>query len=324
MDESASADGAWGTFLGPDPALAGIENPHDQLGIKILSGHQADRGSFAGRNAIFDGIAAAVAAADVAYEDQCTAQHYFDIFGCVERFHRGAGEQPRSGLRGLLRGRGSGRDTQPGPAKASVSRVVDVGVFMGGSASVFAGCVEPMGVELDLVDTNQAYLQFTYERLRRTFPRAASRVRMFYGDLPTYVRNVLCAEEGVRSLVHHDGAHDFGQVVKDLASLYFVRDRVHGVAIQDTHLRSSNVEFFTFVDSAVHAVFGGDVTYEPLGSRYDADNSMMMNPNPYEGNYFLAGQPEGMYIELSRNEFRYPHPAMSLDAFLPAQARVPV
>lgn len=177
-----------------------------------------------------------------------------------------------------------------------------------------------MDVELDLVDINQTYLQFAYERLRRIFPHAASKVRMFYGDLPTYVQNVLLAEEGVRTLVHHDGAHDFCQVVKDLSALYFVRDRVHGLAIQDTHLRCSNVEFFNFVDAAVYAVFGVDVRYDPLGTVYEPD-SPLLNPNQYFGNYFMAGQPEGMYISFAQNEFRYPHPTMALESFLPAQAR---
>lgn len=126
-----------------------------------------------------------------------------------------------------------------------------------------------MGLELDLVDANTAYLQFTHERLRRIFPRAMTRVRMFHGDLPTYVANVLSAEHGTRALVHHDGAHGFDQVVKDLSSLFFVRDRVHGLAIQATHLRG-DIRYLNFVDAAVYAMFGVGVKYEPLGANFPA------------------------------------------------------
>jgi hypothetical protein len=300
MSVDTSPGARWGTFLDPDPALADIDKPHEALDIGILSGHRADLRSFAGVNPIFDDIANAIAAVDIASEDQCSAQHYFDVFRCVHRLR----EQTRR-LRGA--------------AWSGGLRVVDVGVFMGGSASVLAGCVGPLDIHLDLVDIGDHYLRFTYERLRRTFPDAMSRVRMFYGDLPTYAHNVLLSEESMGTLVHHDGAHDFGQVVKDLAALYFVRDRVHGIAIQDTHLRSSDLQFLTFVDCAVHAVFGVDVDHEPLGARYAA-GSPLTNPNQYEGNYFLAGKPEGMYISLARNEFRYPHPTMSLRSFLPARA----
>ncbi|MFI0410760.1 class I SAM-dependent methyltransferase [Actinomadura sp. 3N508] len=278
----------WGTFLAPDPALEDAENLHDVLGITILSGHHADLTVFKGRNPVFDRIASRSTGVDLAYEDQCSAQHYYDVFGCVEREH------------------------------GALTRLVDVGVFMGGSAAVLAGCVEPMGLELDLVDVNPVYLQFAYERVRRIFPRAMTRVRMFHGDLPTYVAKVLRAEPQTRALIHHDGAHDFNQVVKDLSSLYFARDRVHGVALQDTHLRG-DIGYFNFVDAAVYAMFGADVKYEALGSRYPKD-SPVTNPNQWNGNYFLADTPEGMYVQFDGVEWKYPHPMMELDDFLPGKA----
>ncbi|MCP9980006.1 class I SAM-dependent methyltransferase [Actinomadura madurae] len=224
----------------------------------------------------------------LAYEDQCSAYHYFDLFGCVERCH------------------------------GELTRLVDVGVFMGGSSAILAGCVEPMGLELDLVDANTAYLQFTHERLRRIFPRAMTRVRMFHGDLPTYVANVLSAEHGTRALVHHDGAHGFDQVVKDLSSLFFVRDRVHGLAIQATHLRG-DIRYLNFVDAAVYAMFGVGVKYEPLGANFPA-GAPVTEPNEWNGNYFLAGQPEGMYVPFDGVEWKYPHPSMELEAFMPVKA----
>jgi hypothetical protein len=277
----------WGSFLEPDDALADVGDLHEALSIPVYSGHHADLKAFAGRSTIFDRTAARIEGSSLAYEDQCSAYHYFDVFGCVERSHR------------------------------ELTRLVDLGVFMGGSASVLAGCVEPMGLELDLVDVNDAYLRFTHERLRRLFPHAMSRVRMFHGDLPTYVSTVLMAEPQTHAFVHHDASHDFTQVVKDLSSLYFVRDRVHGLAVQATHLRGS-IQNNNFVDAAVYAMYGTDVQYEPLGANFPA-NAPVTRPNQWDGNYFLAGRPEGMYIQFASLEWRYPHPSMELDDFLPVK-----
>ncbi|GAA1807053.1 class I SAM-dependent methyltransferase [Actinomadura chokoriensis] len=277
----------WGAFLDPDPGLADVERPHEALNIPIRGGHHADLKAFAGRNTVFDRTADRIAGLDLVYEDQCSAYHYFDLFRQAERCH------------------------------LELTRLIDVGVFMGGSAAILAGCVEPMGLELDLVDVNDAYLRFTHERLRRLFPRAMNRVRMFHGDLPTYVANVLLAEPQTRALVHQDSAHAFDQVVKDLSSLYFARDRVHGLAIQGTHLRG-DIAHLNFVDAAVHAVFGVGVKYEALGARYPQD-APVTHPNQWDGNYFLADTPEGMYIPFETAEWKYPHPTMELDAFLPVK-----
>ncbi|TMR37694.1 class I SAM-dependent methyltransferase [Actinomadura geliboluensis] len=278
----------WGTFLEPAPDLADVEHPHEALSIPIRGGHHADLRAFAGRSTVFDRAVARIENLDLAYEDQCSAYHYFDLFCQVER------------------------------CRQELTRLVDVGVFMGGSAAILAGCVEPMGLELDLVDVNDAYLRFTHERLRRLFPRAMNRVRIFHGDLPTYVATVLLAEPQARALVHHDGAHAFDQVVKDLSSLYYVRDRVRGVAIQATHLRG-DIAHLNFVDAAVHAMFGVGVKYEPLGANFPPDAPVTV-PNEWDGNYFLAGAPEGMYLPFDSVEWKYPHPSMELETFLPVKA----
>lgn len=278
----------WGSFLQPDPSLAGVQGLHELLRIPILSGHRADLAAFAGASPTLDQIAARIASIDLAYEDQCSTQHYVDLFMCVERGH------------------------------TELSRIVDVGVFMGGSATLFAGCAEPMGLELDLVDVSQTYLQFAFERIRRTFPEAVGSVRMFHGDLPTYVHTVLAEDASARALIHHDGAHDFNQVVKDLSSLSFARDRIYGLAIQDTHLRG-DIKNFNFVDAAVYGVFGFDVQHEPLGARYD-DQNMVTSPNQWNRNYFLPDTYEGMFIPFSGLEFTYPHPSMTLEEFLPTRA----
>lgn len=278
----------WGTFLTPDPGLADVEDLHEALGMRIRGGHRADLKLFAGRNAVFDRIIARIESLDLAYEDLCSAHHYFDLFGRVEHCH------------------------------GQLTRLVDLGVYMGGSSMILAGCVEPMGLELDLVDVNAAYLKFTHERLRRAFPRAMNRVRMFHGDLPTYAARVLDSDPGARTLVHHDGSHTFEQVVRDLSALYFVRDRVHSLAIKATHLRG-NIAHLNFVDAAVYAVFGAAVEHTPIGARFPKDAPVTV-PNRWDGKYFLAGHPEGMHIPFDAVEWKYPHPTMELDDFLPVQA----
>ncbi len=115
-------------------------------------------------------------------------------------------------------------------------------------------------------------------------------------------------------MLHHDGAHDFNQVVRDLGVLFYVKDKLHSIAIQDTHLRGLP-HFYNFVDAAIYAIFGFNVNYLPLGAMYSEYDALMTNPNEYQGNYFIPGQAEGMYIPVSENKFSYPHPAIKIEDF---------
>ena len=277
-----------GSFLQPSSELEHVEDLALELGLTIYSGYRAPIENFRGENRIFDAIIDGMRATTLRCEDQCSPQHYFDLFEVV-RAHVGR-----------------------------IDRLVEVGVFMGGSASILAGCLTAMDLTLDLVDISPKYLLFTYERIRRTFPEAAKRVRLFQGDLPTYVHDVLIHESATSALVHHDGAHDFNQVVKDLSSLYFVRDKVKSLAIQDTHLRGK-IDMFNFVDAALYAVFGFEVACQPLGIRYP-EGHMAVEPNQYQGNYFLPGAAEGACISFAANTFKYPHRSMKLEEFLPRRS----
>ncbi len=306
---------ATGGFLEPDTSLEAVEKLHDHLGIEIKSGHRADLRSVDDGNGILARVAEAIDGSGVEYEDQCSARHYADVVGNIVRIHgeRGVGSPDARSRTARWFGRRAPGEVTEGAAP--VTRIVDVGVFMGGTSSVFAGCVERLDVSLDLVDLNETFLRFTYERLRRTFPTVVDRVRMFHGDLPTYVRDVLAVESDERAVVHHDGAHDFDQVVRDLSSLYHVRDRVPALAVQDTNLRCSDLRFMCFVDAAVFAVFGPTPAYRPLGVVRE-EGSPLTSPDEYFGNYSLPGVAEGMFIELADNHFRFPHPSMSFDALL--------
>ena len=191
--------------------------------------------------------------------------------------------------------------------------MIEVGVYMGGASGMIAGCAERFDFDVDLLDISAASLQFAHERIRRAFPEVAERVRLFHGDVPSYVRQVMLEEGGGRSLLHHDGAHDFNQVVADLTALSFVRGQLHSIIAQDTHLRG-DLERMNFVDLALTAVFGADFNYMPIGNVIDPGNQEMTSPNRFQGNYFLPGVPEGMVLPLHANRFHYPHPSMSFDA----------
>lgn len=276
-----------GTFIEPDASLADLADPNEKLQIETFSGHQAalkNNASLTGRNRIFDEIAEKLSSFSGRYEDQCSAKYYFDLVTTLRDCH------------------------------GEFDRVVEVGVYMGGSSSIFGGCIERLDYDLDLVDIDHRYLRFSYERIRRTFPEAARRVRLFHGDLPHYVKNVLAPGGVGKCIVHHDGAHDFNQVVKDMSALYFVREKIHAIISQDTHLRGS-AKYMNFVDMALYAVFGTELKFAPIGSSYEAWDERT-SPDGYYGNYFVPGVPEGVVLPMAANSFLYPHPSMKLEAFL--------
>jgi cephalosporin hydroxylase len=283
-------------FIQADPELQHLEAAalHKKLEISIMSGHRANFAGFRGHNEHFDRIVERTARFDVGYEDQCSPTFYWDLFNSVYAF----------------------RD--------KLTRVIDLGVFMGGSSVILAGCAHEFNLQIDLIDIGSKYLHFGHERIRRIYPEMAEKVRLYNGDLPTYVRDVLLHEQGGCILVHHDGAHDFSQVIRDFCSLSYVKDQIHSVAIQDTNLRGQPDYSGAgrFVDAAVYAIFGFDMKFATMGTTFTADNKLMTTPNQYGGNYFLPDMPEGWFVPLSQNTFRYPHPTMPppLEAFIdPAQ-----
>lgn len=274
-------------FIDPDRSLEDCEKPHEKRGLPICSGYQAisEAASLMGQSRIFDAIATRIAALDMPYEDQCSIDYYFDLVRVL-------------------------RDLN-----GEYDRVVEVGVFMGGASAILAGAIGTFDFDLDLVDIDADCLAVAYERLRRTFPDAAGRVRLWHGDVPSYVRHVMMEEAPSRALIHHDGSHNFCQVVADLAALSFVQDQIHAIIAQDTHLRSG-LDLTEFVDLALAGVFGADLNYMPIGRVYSSEDSRT-SPDCYKGNYFLPNTPEGMVLPMNVNTFQYPHPTMSFGSLFP-------
>ncbi|MGB7370639.1 hypothetical protein [Erythrobacter sp.] len=269
-----------GQFIEPDASLETAEAPHEALGLTIYSGYRAitEARRFTGHFRIFDEIVERVRSFEVPYEDQCSIDYYFDVVRTL-------------------------RDLN-----GEYDRVVEVGTFMGGASVMLAGCSGRFDFDLDLVDISPDFLRFSYERIRRTFPDAAGRVRLYHGQVAEYVRDVMLSDEsGGRTIVHHDGAHDFNQVVRDLSALSFVKEKVHSIIAQDTHLRGT-LKHMNFVDMALAAVFGTALTFVPIGKVYEGHDTRTQ-PNPYQGNYFRPGIAEGMVVPMGANAFQYPHPS---------------
>ncbi len=277
-----------GQFIQPDPSLETLDEPHTALNIPIFSGHKAIQSmrQFCGPFRVFDEIVERVATFDVPYEDQCSAEYYFDLVRTL-------------------------RDLN-----GEYDRVVEVSVYMGGASVMLAGCAEQFDFDLDLVDLNAGYLRLSYERIRRTFPEATGRVRLYQGEVADYVRDAMLPVESEgadtsakrisKAIIQHDGAHSFNQVVRDLTALSFARDQIHSIIAQDTHLRGA-LKYMNFVDLALNAVFGKEMNYAPIG-KVLPENHPNTNPDRYYGNYFTANVAEGVVIPLSANAFHYPHP----------------
>lgn len=274
-------DPEWGTFISPDPELAQIADPNEKLKVYIPSGNKADFSHVVGHNPMFDSIVRKIVAQrdTMTYEEQCSGKYYFDCFTIIQ--------QLRSGI----------------------NRIVEAGPYLGGASCVFAGCVEEFGIELDLIDAKKEFLLYTHERIRRAFPNAVSKVRLFYGNMHAYITNVVQKENQTKILFHHDAGHNYNQVLNDLASLYFVKDKVTGLIIQDTHLRSANVGNYIFVDAAVFSAFGFNAKYLGIGVQFPQTTQPA-----YAGQtYFLEKNPEGFFIPFDQNSFQYPHPTMKLE-----------
>lgn len=316
-------------FLEPDAAFAAL--PAAELASRLeISYHQAIQAPverFLGQDAGFDRIIERHKVLGEICNDQCSEQYYFDLYNAFTALLREPAPVPtptpptpgkRARLLAALRAsapHGSLPAPSPPPSTpppfAPPQRIVEVGVFMGGASVVLAGLASEHDLELDLVDINRSYLRFARERARRAFPEA--KIRCFLGGLPEYVAAVLVPEGRGDVLVQHDASHAFEQVVKDLSALSFVRERVQALAIQDTNLRGKPPHL-NFVDAAVFAVLGKDVPHRDIG--IFPTHEVMLRPNSFEGNYFLADRAEGMLLSLRDLPFRYPHPDLKLEHFL--------
>lgn len=279
-------------FIEPDRTLEDVVDPAETLGINVSSDHRVAYGenAFYGRNRIFDRLFKSQQLIDLNYEDRGSGQYYFDLVSTLRDFN------------------------------GHYDRVAEVGVFMGDNSAFLAGCAAPFDFDVDLIDTNPAFLKFAYERIRRAYPDNTKRIRLFHGDLPSYVRHIIMREYGHSYVIHHGGGQGFEQTVKDIAALSYVRDYITALIVHGTHARST-IEHTHFTDLALSAIFGAELNFAPIGTTYSAGAPSTV-PSRSQRNYSLPGAPEGLVLPMGMNTFQYPHPELSMDDFLPPPAPI--
>lgn len=267
----------WGSFIEDfSHASAAIET----VGKALISAHTHRYHSVMGQNDVFDEYANLMNQSTMRAEDQCTEQWYYDIF------------------RHFLLQYGQTR------------HVVELGCFVGGSSRWLYVASRLFNFTLDIVDANASYLAVTRERLLDVFGDIGPNVRFFHGDLCTYIEKVAQHERRPATTIHHDGPHSFQECLQDFAALYFIRDTLNHLIIQDTNLRSARMDYYSFVDMAAYAVFGKDHPYQPIGRQLTVDA-----PVYAQQLFFEASEPEGKIIPMRDMVFRYPHPSLTADAY---------
>ncbi len=267
----------WGTFI-EDFSFA--PSAMEAVGKALISAHTHRYNSVMGQNDVFDEYANLMNQSTMRAEDQCTEKWYYDIF---QHFllHFGM-----------------------------TRHVVELGCFVGGSTRWLYVASRLFNFTLDVVDANLHYLAVARERLIDVFGEVGSNVRFFHGDMCTYVDKVARHEQRSAVTVHHDGPHSFQECLQDFASLYYIRENMDYLIVQDTNLRSTKMELYSFVDLAACAVFGKDHPFKPIGSSLTVDAPVFDQKL-----FFDPTEPEGKIIPLRDLEFRYPHPSTSAQEY---------
>lgn len=267
----------WGKFI---EDFSYTDEAMVRVGQAMQSAHTHRYDSVLGQNDIFDEFAIAMNQGKMRAEDQCTEQWYYDIF---QHFLKHFGQ---------------------------TRHVVELGCFTGGSSRWLYVASRLFNFTIDIVDANADYLAAARARVLDACGEIGPGVRFFHGDLCTYVDQVARHERRPNTTIHHDGPHTFHECMQDFASLYFIRDTLLHLIIQDTNLRSAQIDLYSFVDMAAYAVFGIDHPFQPIGQQLKVDA-------PVWGAkiYFDDAEPEGKVIPMRDVEFRYPHPSVTAEEF---------
>jgi hypothetical protein len=267
----------WGKFIEDfsyaDEAMTRVDQA-------MQSAHTHRYASVLGQNDIFDEFAIAMNQGKMRAEDQCSEQWYYDIF-----MH-------------FLKHFGQTR------------HVVELGCFTGGSTRWLYVASRLFNFTIDIVDAKPDHLAAARARVIDACGEIGPGVRFFHGDLCTYVDQVARHERRPATTIHHDGPHTFHECMVDFASLYFIRDTLLHLIIQDTNLRSTQIDLYSFVDMAAYAVFGKNHPFQPIGKQYQVDAPV------WEAQiYFDENEPEGKIIPMREVAFRYPHPNVTPEEF---------
>src|SRR6185312_3293185 len=153
--ESASRNPYWGKFISPDQSIihefsSEYNHPQSNHSPKII-----DFTPYRKNNPLFDAIVDRISLDESAKNYyRCSAKYYADCFNLLTQHEK------------------------------KINRIVEVGTGWGDLSCFFAGSLEAMDATLDLVDSNPEALLRTYVKIKKNFPEAAQKVRLFFGDLP--------------------------------------------------------------------------------------------------------------------------------------------
>ena len=277
-------DPQWGMFIEPDLDLANYTDPNLKYGFDAEDNSKSDLSQVTVTDPVLIQIISKIVLQKntITTADQCTAQYYLDLYNVLKlQAHE-------------------------------FQKIVEVGPHLGDLSLLFAGSLDSTEATLDLVDIDVKRLRYAYERVRRAFPAAVTKVRLFFGDLPTYIDKVL-KKSDQKTVVHYKGSYAFNDVIRDIGSLSYVKQKILSVIVHNTNLRSTDISEFAFADVALFSIFGEQIKYLHLGEILKQDE---MQDNAAKKLYYLANYFEGLFIPLLHNEFHYPHSNECLDNFL--------
>lgn len=196
-------------------------------------------------------------------------------------------------------------------------KIVEVGPQSGDLACLFAGIIQNTDKTLDIVDINKTTLLRTYEKINILFPEATPKIRLFVGDMPLYIKNIASVSSS-QNIIHYQASHNFNDVIRDLGSTYFCKNKIIGTLVNHTHLRTTDIRHYAFVDVALYALFGAGIKFIKLGEEITDETSLNELTNP--PSYFSSNRVDGLYIPYAMNHFRYPHPNSSIETYLYTKA----
>lgn len=194
----------------------------------------------------------------------------------------------------------------------TIQKLVEVSPKFGDLSCLFAETSNHMDIAYDIVDTDKNNLLNIYEKIQSLFPQAINRVRLFFGDLPIYIKKEIISSP-VINLIHYQ-SQNFNDAVKDLAATFHARNNIFGTIVHGTHMRTTNMQYHAFVDAALYAIFGKNMQFLKLGEEATHATEPDVQHNPPR--YYASNRVDGMYVPYSKNIFHYPHPDSELDAFL--------
>lgn len=278
--EVAARESDWGSFISPEQTSLSSAAHQEHALTETFRFKAVDFTSVLNKDPLFDSIIRRNFGDNaLAAYYRCSAKYYFDCFELVKR-HTG-----------------------------QITKIVEVGPQFGDLSSLFAGLLNKMNVTLDLVDISKANLIRSYQNIKQIFPEAADHVRLFFGDLPVYIKNITCQSSDM-NLLHYQGSTNFNDVIRDLGSTFHAKNKIFGTMVHNTHLRSVTMSDYSFLDAALYALFGAKINFLNLGEEVAEETALD------QSSYFAGGRVDGLYLPYSLNQFRYPHPSTPIEKLL--------